>query len=84
MSRHNRHQQEEDVNEDDEWLFESVVAFLNSPIWTIPIQHFIENHCPSRFMLWVIFFISSDNTVSSSGTLSLEALRQTPKTPLSI
>ena len=51
MSRHNRHQQEEDVNEDDEWLFESVVAFLNSPIWTIPIQHFIEKHCPSKFIL---------------------------------
>jgi hypothetical protein len=49
--RHNRHQQEEDVNEDDEWLFESVVAFLNSPIWTIPIQHFIEKHCPSKFIL---------------------------------
>jgi hypothetical protein len=57
MSRHSRHQQEEDANEDDEWLFESVVAYLNSPIWAIPIQHFIEKHCPSSLFFLDYFYM---------------------------
>lgn len=40
---------DEAQNEDDEWLFESIVAFLSSPIWTAPIQQFFENNCSSNF-----------------------------------
>lgn len=32
-------------DEDDEWLFESIVAYLSSPIWSIPVQHFVEQNC---------------------------------------
>lgn len=35
-----------DEDEDDEWLFESIVTYLSSPIWSTPIQHFIEKYCP--------------------------------------
>lgn len=43
----NRAYQEPDDQEDDEWLFESIVTYLSSPIWSIPIQHFIETNCSS-------------------------------------
>ena len=46
MSRNRR---DDDANEDDEWLFDSIVTYLSSPIWSIPIQHFIEKHCESRY-----------------------------------
>ncbi len=42
------HRVNDDANEDDEWLFESIVAYLSSPIWSIPIQHFIETNCMSK------------------------------------
>ena len=46
MSRHEAARDQED--EDDEWLFESIVAYLSSPIWVIPIQHFFEQNCTSN------------------------------------
>ena len=50
MSSRNSNFSNPDQNdEDDEWLFESIVAFLASPIWSIPIQHFIEQHCTGNF-----------------------------------
>lgn len=29
----------------DDWVFESVLQFLKSPVWTAPIHGFIERHC---------------------------------------
>lgn len=29
----------------DDWVFESVLQFLKSPVWTTPIHGFIEQHC---------------------------------------
>jgi len=48
-SRHSNFSNSDHTDEDDEWLFESIVAFLASPIWSIPIQHFIEQHCMGKF-----------------------------------
>jgi hypothetical protein len=45
-----------DEDEDDEWLFESIVTYLSSPIWSTPIQHFIEKYCPCK-----LIFISKNN-----------------------
>ena len=28
-----------------EWVFESVLQFLKSPLWTAPVHNFIEQHC---------------------------------------
>jgi hypothetical protein len=46
------HNAEAAANDEDEWLFESVVNFLSSPIWSIPIQHFFENNCTSIYVLF--------------------------------
>lgn len=43
-------------DEDDEWLFDSIIAFLSSPIWSIPIQHFIETNCSSIFLEFFVKF----------------------------
>ena len=53
-SKSGRNLKEED---DDEWLFESILAFLSSPIWSNPIQHFIEANCSSNFNLAFKLFI---------------------------
>lgn len=31
--------------EDDEWLFDSIVGYLSSPIWKVPVEHFFEQNC---------------------------------------
>lgn len=28
-----------------DWIFDSVVAFLSSPLWSTPIMSFIDQHC---------------------------------------
>lgn len=33
------------MTEIDDWVFESVLQFLKSPVWTTPIHGFIEQHC---------------------------------------
>jgi hypothetical protein len=45
LSARNRPNSKVDEDEDDEWLFESIVTYLSSPIWSTPIQHFIEKYC---------------------------------------
>lgn len=32
-------------NTDDDWLFESVIGFLNSPMWNLPVKNFMESNC---------------------------------------
>ena len=39
---------EEEMEEDDEWLFDSIVGYLTSPIWKAPIEHFFEQNCSSQ------------------------------------
>ena len=34
---------EEEMEEDDEWLFDSIVGYLTSPIWKAPIEHFLNS-----------------------------------------
>lgn len=34
--------------EDDEWLFDSIVGYLSSPIWKVPVEHFFEQNCSSK------------------------------------
>ncbi|RNA16661.1 cilia- and flagella-associated 36 isoform X1, partial [Brachionus plicatilis] len=46
-------------DEDDEWLFDSILGYLSSPIWSIPIQHFLETNSS----------IFSPNDSWSGGTL---------------
>ena len=36
------------VEEEDDWLFDSIVGYLSSPIWKIPIEHFFEQNCTSK------------------------------------
>jgi len=33
------------AEEDDSWIYDSVVGFLNSPIWMVPIESFVDQHC---------------------------------------
>lgn len=40
--------------EDDEWLFDSILGFLSSPIWSIPIQHFLEINSSSNFPINIV------------------------------
>lgn len=37
-----------EAEEDDEWLFDSIVGYLTSPIWKSPIEHFFEQNCSSK------------------------------------
>lgn len=34
--------------EDDSWVFDSLVAFLNGPIWNAPLQSFVEEKSLSK------------------------------------
>ncbi|KAL5266502.1 hypothetical protein ACHWQZ_G003774 [Mnemiopsis leidyi] len=33
------------MSEEDSWIYDSVVGFLNSPIWMVPIESFVDQHC---------------------------------------
>lgn len=46
------------TDDDDEWLFDSILGFLSSPIWSIPIQHFLEVNCSSIFLKYFLKQIS--------------------------
>jgi hypothetical protein len=35
----------DEVLEISEWLFDSIIGFLKSPIWLNPIQSFIDENC---------------------------------------
>ncbi len=54
---YDRNQRDEE-DEDDEWLFESIVDYLSSPIWVIPISHFFEQNCTSKSIFLVCFFFN--------------------------
>lgn len=30
---------------DDEWIYDSVVGFLNSHLWSVPVESFVDAHC---------------------------------------
>ena len=48
-SRKVTHRNYDNYNEDDDqWLFDSIVNYLKSPLWTSPIQQFIENNCAGK------------------------------------
>ena len=33
------------AEDDDSWIYDSVVGFLNSPIWMVPIESFVDQNC---------------------------------------
>jgi hypothetical protein len=80
MSRRVDHRQNE-LDEDEEWLFESIVNFLSSPIWQMSIQHFLETNCTSKDFsfnknmslpfVMIIFFllVFTPNNTWSAGAL---------------
>ena len=37
------------AEEDDSWIYDSVVGFLNSPIWMVPIESFVDQHCLGNY-----------------------------------
>ena len=43
--------------EDDSWIYDSVVGFLNSPIWMVPIESFVDQHCLGMIMIYGISFV---------------------------
>eukprot|EP00116_Pleurobrachia_bachei_P011649 sb/3471911/ len=32
-------------DDEDSWIYDSVVGFLNSPVWMVPIESFVDQHC---------------------------------------
>lgn len=40
---------------DNSWVFDSLICFLNGPMWNVPIQSFIEEKCAGDSILFVIF-----------------------------
>ena len=55
MSKHT----EPDSAEVEEWLFDSVVGYLASPVFHNPIEHFLEQNCS---------IFSPDNTTMTGAT----------------
>lgn len=36
------------AEDDSEWVLESIVGYLGSPEWVIPVTDFIENRCTGK------------------------------------
>ena len=36
------------AEEDSEWIVESIVGYLGSPEWVIPVSDFMENKCTGK------------------------------------
>lgn len=36
------------AEDDSEWVLESIVGYLGSPEWVIPVTDFIENKCTGK------------------------------------
>lgn len=36
------------AEDDSEWVVESIVGYLGSPEWLIPVTDFLENKCTGR------------------------------------
>lgn len=36
------------AEDDSEWVVESIVGYLGSPEWVIPVTDFIENKCTGK------------------------------------
>lgn len=42
------------AEDDSEWIVESIVGYLASPEWVIPVSDFMENKCTGKtdYMPW--------------------------------
>lgn len=40
---------------DNAWVFDSLICFLNGPIWNAPLQSFIEEKSLSKLELSIVF-----------------------------
>lgn len=36
------------AEDDSEWVLESIVGYLGSPEWVIPVTDFMENRCTGK------------------------------------
>ena len=39
------------------WVFDSLVGFLQGPIWNAPVITFIEQKSPSSYFLYLLIYI---------------------------